>query len=93
LIEVHTGRVFDDSYAVDFEESKVPLEWSKEKDKLQFMLDNGIMSKRELFRHFNSDITEEELDMKLGEIQEEIMIEQAEEQPQQPASVLDQLLG
>ena len=46
IIEVHTGRVLDESFAVDFSESNYPEEWSVEKDKLQFMLDNGLMDKK-----------------------------------------------
>jgi len=84
LIEVHTGRVFDESYAVDFEESKVPLEWNQEKDKLQFMLDNGLMTKRELYKVFNPDISEVELESKLEEIEEEQLVEEVTEQPQSP---------
>ena len=88
ILEVHTGRVFDESYAVDFAESKMPLEWNQEKDKLQFMLDNGLMTKRELYKFFNEDITSDELEAKLEEIEEEQIVEQVTEQPQQPQSPL-----
>ena len=93
ILEVHTGRVFDESYAVDFEESKIPLEWPQEKDKLQFMLDNGLMTKRDLYKFFNPDITEDELESKFEEIDEERLVEEVTEQPQQPQSILDGLLG
>ena len=93
ILEVHTGRVFDESYAVDFEESKMPLEWPQEKDRLQFLLDNGLISKRDLYKIFNPDITSEELESKLEEIDEERLVEEVTEQPQQPQSILDGLLG
>ncbi len=82
IIEVHTGRVLDESFAVDFSESNYPEEWSVEKDKLQFMLDNGLMDKKELYRNFNKDITDEELEMRLKELEPEV------EEPQAPQSPL-----
>ena len=85
MIEVHTGRSFDGSYAVDFEESKMPMEWSKEKDRLQFMMDNNLMTKAELLRYFNSDITDDELQEKLGELEAEVT-------PEQPSNPLLQAL-
>ena len=71
LIEIHTGKIFDESYAVDFSESKFPEDWSAEKDKLNFMLENKLMSQKDLLRYFNPDITDEELEIKLNKIQEE----------------------
>ena len=35
------------------------------------MMDNGLMSQKDLLRHFNPDITDEELEEKLSTIQEE----------------------
>ena len=88
LIEVHTGRVLDESFAVDFSESDYPEEWNVEKDKLQFMMDNGLMDKKELYRHFNKDITDEELEMRLQELEPEV-----EEEPTPQSPLLEALRG
>jgi len=82
LIEVHTGKVLDESFAVDFSESDYPEEWNIQKDRLQFMLDNGLMDKKELYREFNPDITDEELEQRLEELEPEV------EEPQAPTSPL-----
>ena len=88
LIEVHTGRVLDESFAVDFSESDYPEEWNVEKDKLTFMMDNGLMDKKELYRHFNKDITDEELEMRLQELEPEV-----EEEPTPQSPLLEALRG
>jgi hypothetical protein len=82
VIEVHTGKSFDESYAVDFSESDYPEEWNVEKDKLLFMMDNGLMDKKGLMKYFNPDITDEELDMRLEELEPEVAEEEAA--PQSP---------
>ena len=82
VIEVHTGKSFDESYAVDFSESDYPEEWNVEKDKLMFMLDQGLIDQKGLMKHFNPDITDEELDMRLEELQPEVVEE--EPTPQSP---------
>ena len=88
LIEVHTGRVLDESFAVDFSESDYPEEWNVEKDKLTFMMENGLMDKKELYRHFNKDITDEELEMRLQELEPEV-----EEEPTPQSPLLSALRG
>ena len=82
LIEVHTGKVLDESFAVDFSESDYPEEWNVQKDRLQFMLDNGLMDKKELYREFNKDITDIEIEQRLEELEPEV------EEPQAPVSPL-----
>tara|TARA_R110002012_G_scaffold263145_1_gene445681 strand:+ start:20655 stop:21989 length:1335 start_codon:yes stop_codon:yes gene_type:complete len=82
IIEVHTGKALDESFAVDFSESDYPEEWNVQKDRLQFMLDNGLMDKKELYREFNKDITDEELEQRLEELEPEV------EEPQAPTSPL-----
>ena len=80
--EGSTGKVFDESYSVDFSESEYPEDWSKEKDRLTFMMENGLMSQKDLLRHFNKDISDSELEEKLSTIQEETP------EPEAPASPL-----
>ena len=45
------------------------------------MMDNNLISRKELIRYFNPDILEDELEEKMGELQEE-------EQPEQPSNPL-----
>jgi len=44
-------------------------------------MDNNLISRKELIRYFNKDILEEELEKKMGELQEE-------EQPEQQTNPL-----
>ena len=81
ILQVHQGKNLSESYAVDFEEAGFPTTWAEEKDRLQFMMDNTLISRKELIRYFNPDILEEELEKKMGELQEE-------EQPEQPSNPL-----
>ena len=85
IIETHTGKVFDESYAVDFAETDFPDDWSAEKDKLMFMMDNGLITQKDLMRHFNPDITDAELEQKLEEVEEEKPEPAEPETPQVPA--------
>ena len=78
ILEVHTGRSFNESYGVDFAESKTPMEWAKEKDKFLFMLEQGLMTKKELYlKMVNPDALPDEIEQKFKEVEEE------QEQPQQ----------
>ena len=52
--------------------------WADEKSRLEFMIQNNLISKKELIRYFNPDADEAEINEKLGELQEEIP-----EEPQQ----------
>ena len=47
---------------------------------LEWKLANGVMTQKDVLLYFNKDMSEEELQEKLGEIQEE----QAPPEPQQP---------
>ena len=71
ILQVHQGKNFSESYAVDFEEAGFPTTWAEEKDRLQFMMDNNLISRKELIRYFNEDISEDELEKKMGELEEE----------------------
>ena len=88
LIEVHTGRVLDESFAVDFSESDYPEEWNVEKDKLMFMMENGLMDKKELYRYFNKDMTDIEIEQRLEQLEPEV-----EEEPTPQSPLLEALRG
>ena len=52
---------------------------------LDWKMAKGIMSKKDLLLYFNPDMTDEELEKKLGEVIEETQAEVEATQPQQPA--------
>ena len=88
ILQVHQNKTLSESYSVDFAEAGFPKTWAEEKDRLQFQLDNNLMSRKELIRYFNADIPDEQLDEMLGELKEE---QQAEvpEVPQTATPLLD----
>lgn len=71
ILQVHQNKTLSESYSVDFAEAGFPTTWAEEKDRLQFQLDNNLMSRKELIRYFNPDIPDEQLDEMLGELKEE----------------------
>ena len=56
----------------------------EERKWLDWKLDNGIMTKKDLLLYFNPDMTEEELERKLGEVREETQADVQAAQPQKP---------
>jgi len=51
---------------------------------LDWKLAKGIITKRDLLLYFNPDMTDEELEKKMAEVQEEKVAERETEQPEQP---------
>ena len=73
--------MFGDSYSVDFAEAGFPSTWAEERNRLEFLINNNLISRKELIKEFNNDITDEELEEKLGELQEEQQANQPEPEP------------
>ena len=71
ILQVHQNKTLSESYSVDFAEAGFPTTWAEEKDRLQFQLDNNLMSRKQLIRYFNSDIPDEQLDVMLGDLRDE----------------------
>jgi len=71
ILQVHQNKTLSESYSVDFAEAGFPTTWAEEKDRLQFQLDNNLMSRKSLIRYFNNDIPDSQLDEMLGELKEE----------------------
>ena len=72
--------------SIDFGEVSYPMSIDQELKMLDWKLQKGVMTKRELLLHFNPDMSDEELEVKMGEVQEEKTQEiQAERQANQPA--------
>ena len=86
LLLVHMNKNLNESYAVDFAEAEFPLSWSEKKDRYLFLLDQGLMTKKELYlKEVNPDALPEEIEEKFKEIQEEQVLEE----PQQNTPLLD----
>ena len=88
ILQVHQNKSLSESYSVDFAEAGFPTTWAEEKDRLQFQLDNNLMSRKELIRYFNPDIPDEQLDEMLGELK----AEQIADTPEMPETGLLQAL-
>ena len=80
ILEVHNVINLSEDYAVDFGEVSYPMSPQEERAWLDWKISNGIMSQKDLLLYFNPDMSDPELEEKLGEIQEE----QAPLEPQQP---------
>ena len=85
ILEVHGVINLSEDYAVDFGEVSYPMSPQEERAWLDWKMANGIMSKKDLLLYFNPDMTDEELETKLGEVREEAVAEREATQPQQPA--------
>tara|TARA_R100001443_G_scaffold17872_3_gene28512 strand:+ start:1479 stop:2846 length:1368 start_codon:yes stop_codon:yes gene_type:complete len=82
ILETHNVINLSEDYAVDFGEVSYPMSPQEERAWLDWKLDKGIMSKKELLLYFNPDMTDEELEVKLNEVREETKQEAEATQPQ-----------
>ena len=77
IIQVHSGKILSEAYSLDFSEAKFPLSWAEEKDKYLFLLDQGLMSKKELYlKLVNPDARPEEIEAKFNEVNDEKQIDE-----------------
>ena len=84
IIRVHTGKDMGENYAVDFAEVEFPLDQSEEFARLEFMMDKGLMDRTDLIRHFNPDISDEDLEKLMNRVDENKQKEAQAQQPEQP---------
>jgi len=94
VIAVHTGKMLPENLSLDFGEVSFPLSPSEERAWLDWKMDKGIMTKKELLLHFNPDMSDDELKLKMGELEEEQKVEAPVEAPvpveqQRPQTLLD----
>ena len=82
ILEVHGLLNLSEDYAVDFGEVSYPMSPKEEREWLDWKMDNGIMSRKDLLLYFNPDMTDEELQSKLTEVREEARAEAEETQPE-----------
>ena len=92
ILEVHGLLNLSEDYAVDFGEVSYPMSPKEEREWLDWKMDNGIMSRKDLLLYFNPDMTDEELQSKLTEVREEARAE-AEAEETQPESTFQRLLN
>ena len=71
ILDVHNAMSLSEDYYVDFGEISYPMSIDQELKMLDWKLANGIMTQRDLLLYFNPDMSDEELNAKLGEGQEE----------------------
>ena len=84
VIRAHTGKDFSENYSVDFAEVEFPLSPQEERSDLAWKLDKGLINREDLVRHFNPDITDEDLNELLGRVDESKRLETEATQPTQP---------
>ena len=65
---------------MDFAETSYPMSIDQELKLLDWKLANGVITQKDVLLYFNKDMSDAELEEKLGEIQEE----QAPPEPAQP---------
>jgi len=90
ILEVHGLLNLSEDYAVDFGEVSYPMSPQEERAWLDWKMANGIMSKKDLLLYFNPDMTDEELETKLGEVREEV---RTEAEATQPTSTFQRILN
>ena len=94
ILEVHNSITLPDDYYVDFGEITYPMSVEQEHKMLQWKLDNGVMTKRDLLLYFNPDMNDQELEEKLGEVAEERNQEvQQQRESQEPVSQVERILN
>ncbi|QDP48452.1 MAG: hypothetical protein Unbinned6747contig1000_10 [Prokaryotic dsDNA virus sp.] len=86
ILDTHGVISLSEDLSIDFGEVSYPMSVDQELKMLDWKLSKGIMTKKELLLYFNPDMSNEELDIKMGEVQEEkTQAIQAEKQANQPA--------
>ena len=84
VLEVHNVINLSEDYAVDFGEVSYPMSPQEERAWLDWKMANGIMSKKDLLLYFNPDMSDEELESKLGEVREEAIADREATEPASP---------
>ena len=94
ILEKHGAMSLSEDLSIDFGEVTYPMSIDQELKMLEWKMNNGIMTKRELLLYFNPDMSDEELDMKLNEVQEEKATQvQQEREAQKPVSQNERILN
>ena len=86
IIRVHTNKDMGENYAVDFAEVEFPQSPQDERTHLEWMMDKGLMSREDLIKFYNPDITEEDLQALMERVDQS---KQAEAEAQRPETGLE----
>ena len=81
IIRTHTGKDLGERYSVDFAEIEFPKSPQEERNELDWKLEKGLISRKDLVRHFNPDISDEDLQAKLSEVDESKKAEAVKPKP------------
>jgi hypothetical protein len=84
IIRVHTGKDMGENYSVDFAEVEFPQSPKEEREHLEWMMAKGLMSREDLIKHYNPDITDEDLQKLMDRVDESKQAEAEAQQPEQP---------
>ena len=71
ILETHNVMTLSEDYAVDFGEVSYPMSPQEERAWLDWKLDKGIMTRKELLLYFNPDMSDEEIEEKMADVNEE----------------------
>jgi hypothetical protein len=82
-----------ENYSVDFAEIEFPTDQKQEFERLEFMMDKGLMDRTDLIRHFNPDISDEDLKTLMERVDENKKAEAEAQQPEQPTTAIQRILG
>lgn len=90
VIMAHTGKDFGENYAVDFAEVEFPKSPQEERAELDWKLEKGLINREDLVRHFNPDISDEDLNELLNRVDES---KKMEAEATRPASPIERILS
>ena len=65
------GINISDEHSVNFSEPHIPLSPQQEREEWEWKWSNGLATKKDWFRHYNPDFSEEEIDERIGEAKTE----------------------
>ena len=88
IIRVHTGKDMGENYQIDFAEVEFPQSPKEEREHLEWMMAKGLMDRTDLIRHFNPDISDEDLKTLMDRVDENKKAEAEAQQPEQPEQPL-----
>ena len=74
ILETHRVITLSEDHAVDFGEVSYPMSPQEERAWLDWKLEKGIMTQKELLLYFNPDMSDQEIEFKMAEVNEEIRL-------------------
>tara|TARA_R110002020_G_scaffold454796_3_gene670753 strand:- start:1116 stop:2465 length:1350 start_codon:yes stop_codon:yes gene_type:complete len=84
ILEAHGIVNLSEDYSVDFGEVSYPMSPQEERAWLDWKLEKGIMTQKDLLLYFNPDMSDFEIEEKLGEVREEIRVSAEATKPESP---------